>query len=206
MRQITAATIALFALLSVAGCIDYAEQIVLNDDGSGTVSLYYKVASDFIPGFGKLENVERERENEDFEKQFVAEGIEITHTSVIDLNDARVYSADFKFSDDTALNTAEFYKSFSAFEIRRGKTLEYSRTISPREKSETDADAETEEKLAAMFEDNRFIFSVRMPAPVTASNGTISEDGYTVEWIYTFGEILMMDKPAKMTAECQITE
>jgi hypothetical protein len=205
MRQVAyAATLSL--LLAITGCIDYSEQIVLAEDGSGTVSLSYKVASDFIPGFGKPESEKLKSENEEFVKRFEAEGIGITHTSVLDLNDSRAYSADFAFDDDAALNSTDFYKSFSAFEIKRGKTLEYTRTISPREESEKKADDETEEKLAAMFEDNRFVFSVRMPARVTVSNGTINEDGYTVEWSFSFGEIIMLDKPAKLTAECRISE
>lgn len=205
MRQITCAA-ALSLLLALTGCIDYSEQIILDKNGGGTVSLSYTITSDFVPGFGQPDSDILKTENEDFRNSFESDGIEITHSLVIDKDESREYSTDLAFDSDTALNSTEFYEGFSAFEIKSGKTLEYTRTISPREESDKKADDETKEKLAAIFEDNRFTFSVRMPAPVTVSNGTVKDNGHTVEWSYSFGEILMLDKPAKMTAECRISE
>lgn len=205
MRQITYAA-ALSLLLAIAGCIDYSEQIILDENGGGTISLSYSMASDFVPGFGQPEDVSLSEEREGISKKFEAEGVEVSHTSVIDRDRARVYSADFAFINHEALNALDFYQGFSTFKVKSGKTLEYTRTISPREEPDKEADNETKEKLAAMFEDNRFVFSVQMPAPVTVSNGTIKDDGHTVEWSYSFGDILMLDRPAKMTAECRISE
>jgi len=206
MRQITGFAFGLIVILLAAGCIDYTEQIVLDDEGNGTVSLSYKVPSDFISGFGKSENPALADENISFADRFETEGVEVSRTSVIDLNDARVYSADFAFVGSDALDTAAFYRDFATVEITTGKTLEYTKTIPPREESIDKADKENNEKMAYLFKDNLFTFSVKMPARVTASNGTVSEDGFTVEWTYTFGDIVLSDKPLEMTAECRITK
>lgn len=206
MRQITYYVATLTALLATAGCIDYSETVTIDARGRGDVSLYYTVTSDFQRDFRDADNETLRAENDKLKDCFVADGITISRTSVEDRDDTRFYAADFSFADDQALNRIGFFENFSTFEIKSGKTLEYERTLLANDDSGKKAEDETTEKLAALYDDNLFTFSVRMPAPVISSNGTISDDGYSVNWVYTFGEILTFEKPVKMTAECRITE
>ncbi len=206
MRQITCFVAALTAILTLAGCVDYSETVTLDEKGGGEIGIRYSVTSDFHKDFGENDAETLKAETEKLKAQFEGEGITISRLFIEDGEEARYYNADFAFSDHEALNTSDFFDEFSTFKIKSGNTYKYSRTLLVQEENKKEPDDETKEKLAYIFKDNVFSFSVRMPAPVTATNGTIGDDGYTVTWKYGFGEILMLEEPAEMTAECRMNK
>ncbi|MCP4228998.1 MAG: hypothetical protein GY771_02475 [bacterium] len=175
----------------------------MNEDGGGSVSFAYSVASDFIPGFGERDDPALNEESEKLKKQLEAEGIEVSHTSVLDINDRRVYSADFTFNDDTALNATGFFNLDAEFIIKTGKILIYERTINPSNISGERISEDNAKKLSHLFRDEKFVFSLKMPGPVTETNGEVSEDLTAVKWEYSLGDIILMQEPIKLTAKCE---
>jgi hypothetical protein len=187
------------AVILAAGCISYDQELVLNEDGSGTVLVRYASDDpDGTAGAPVLSFTEEDIETEyagsevrvrDIQVYLAPERKEgpseakyyLDFEDIEDLNARGVFAAkDFKTTKDVMTQI------FTLDEA--GGTTTFTQTCV------LDMDVEDPSALEVYT----FTYALTCPDAVTTTNGTIGPDGLTVTWSYALTELI--ESPVKMYA------
>ncbi|MCP4230269.1 MAG: hypothetical protein GY771_08995 [bacterium] len=179
------------AVLTVVGCINYDQVMALKDDGSGVVKIHYTNAGAGMEGVPDLPFAE-----DDIVGSYAGSGVNVYDVDIIagiddeNANPEAVYYVYFKDAED--LN------GYGIFEV--GDDL--FQTISIEDDGDERVFSQTCIIYTVVEEDTdlspyEFNYTLKTPTPVTSTNGTLYEDGYTVSWSYWLGYLI--DNPVEMT-------
>jgi hypothetical protein len=197
--SLKALTVVSVTAILVAGCISYDQELVLNDDGSGTVKIHYtsddphgaegapvlpftekKIEADFAGSGAVVRDVYVFAPNEPAEGSHEAVYY-LDFTDITDLNGRGIFAV----KDPTGTRDA-MTQIFTLEEA--GGTTTFTQTCT--------LNIEVEDTTG--LEDYRFTYSLTCPEAVTMANGTVESGGYTVNWSYTLPELI--NNPVKMYA------
>jgi hypothetical protein len=187
------------AAVLAAGCINYDQELVLKEDGSGTVGIHYE-SHDPTGEYGapRLSFTEKEIEDE-----YLGPGIKVRDIEVV-----------VPAEEESALSEATYYIDFENVTDLNGRGVfavkdvttagdKMTQVFSLVETAETttftqtcslNMDVEDTSELA----DYEFTYALTCPDEVTMTNGKVRLDGRTVVWAFPLPELL--EGPVKMYA------
>ena len=187
------------AAVLAAGCISYDQDLVLNEDGSGTIEVHY-TSDDPTGEMGAPRLTFTEKEIKD---EYLSPGIKVRDIEVVvpaeeegGPSEATYY---IDFEDIADLNgrgvfavkdatTAED-KMTQVFTLdEAGDSTTFTETCTLNMDVEDDSDLTGYE----------FTYSVTCPKDITMTNGKVTPDGRTVVWKFPLPELL--EEPVKMYA------
>lgn len=198
-RKMTFIGLITFAVILAAGCINYDQELVLNDDGSGTVKIRY--TSDDAAGAQLTPVLPFSEEDiiaEYSGSKITVSGIEVfvpgeeeegpceakyslEFGNIADLNGHGIFAVkDYTGTKDAMPQVFTIYEASDMTTFTQTCTL--------------NADVEDTTGL----EYYKFTYSLTCPSTVTLTNGEVKSDGLTVTWSYTLPELVK--NPVEMYA------
>jgi len=182
-----------------AGCINYDQNLVLNEDGSGTIKIHY-TSDDPTGEMGapKLSFTEKEIKDEYLNPGLKARDVEL----FIPADDEEgSYEATYyiDFEDITDLNGRGVFavKDVTTAEDKMTQVISLAETDGTTTFTQTCAfNMEVEEPTDLEYYE--FTYSLTCPSAVTMTNGKVESDGLTVTWSYPLPELIK--NPVKMYA------
>jgi hypothetical protein len=154
--------------LTLAGCIDVESDMTVHNDGSGSMTLVYRI-SPVMKRMGQMGDVVNPIPlpvyKEDFEALLINQkGIIMKSHSVKEENDGTIVTASFDFTDVKALSLlGEDENSFSL--KKTGETMEFIQRLPSG--GADGIDSETLEMLKSYCLDNYFLYTIHTPTPIT---------------------------------------
>ncbi|UCE27048.1 MAG: hypothetical protein JSW52_11975 [Candidatus Coatesbacteria bacterium] len=186
-------------VILVTGCINYDQELIINEDGSGTVAVYY-MSDDPT---GEMGAPVLSFTEEEIETEYAGSGVRVTNINVVVPNEDEEGSSEatyyLDFADITDMN------GYGIFAVKEVATFE-DKIIQIFSLDETDGVTTFTQTCtlnmnvedAEGLEDYAFTYSLTCPEAVTMTNGSVKLDGRTVSWRYTLPELI--EGPVKMYA------
>lgn len=192
MRKFVLFLTIVFSLL-FSSCINYNDEIKINKDLSGTMSVEFLIPNSLLGGeLGKgFEKYIQEAE----ENAKKVKGIELLEAKIIPEGSQTKYRIRLKFNSFE--NLEKYFKeykdekkdspyNFKIFETEEG--IKFERIITPTEskdkKRETEEDKMAESFAQSILANNIWSFKITFPYEVIKTNGDLQEDKKTVIWKY----------------------
>ncbi len=194
-------------LLLIAGCINYDQQMELNTNGSGKMVMHYSMAQQLVSmmqmggsagGEGDQEMPFKLKEDE-VKADLAAPGVKVEKFETKTEGDQQHFYVHISFDNVTSLNKTKTFKDMPVTWKEEKGAVTFSQVLKGKKKeANTGADEAMGKQMAqAMFGNAAFKYSLKLPAkalPAPATNGTISEDGRSVNWTFPLVELDSGDK------------
>jgi hypothetical protein len=187
------------AVVLAAGCINYDQELIINEDGSGSVVVHY--TSD--DPTGEMGAPILSFTEEEIETEYAGSGVRVRNINVVVPNEGEEGSSEAKYYlDFEDIEDLNGYGVFAAKDYTGTKdaitqifTLgEAGGTTTFTQTCTINMDVEDPSALT----DYAFTYSLTCPDAVTMTNGNVNLDGRTVTWSYTLTELI--ESPVKMYA------
>jgi hypothetical protein len=199
MRKLKILSGLIVAVVLVAGCINYDQNLILNEDGSGTIEVHY-TSDDPTGEMGapRLSFTEKE-----IEAEYLSPGIKVRNVKVSvpaegeEGSHEAMYYVDFE--DIANLNGRGVFAAKDSTGTKDAITQIF--TLDEAGDSTTFTQTciwHIDIEDTTGLEDYRFTYSLTCPSAVTMTNGKVKSDGLTVAWSYTLPELIK--NPVKMYA------
>lgn len=214
-RFLSFLTLGLFlTALFFAGCINYEQDVTLNANGSGKMLIHYNLAQQLVgmmamgdPGAGdQKQEMPFKVKEADIRKDFSVKGVKVEKFEQKTEGDQTHFYITVSFENIKDLNQSETFKNMPFDWVKSGNVTTYTQTLKGnKEKKEESADDQMGKQMAqAMFGNSAFKFKVTLPAkalPSPDTNGTIAEDGKTVNWNVPLVDAMDKKTDTVMTAK-----
>jgi hypothetical protein len=197
-KLIIGATLAAVIVLA-AGCINYDQELIINEDGSGTVTIHY--TSD--DPTGEMGAPVLSFTKEEIETEYAGSGVRVRNIDVFVPNENEEGSSEasyyLDYADITDMNGYGVFavKDAATFEDKIIQVFSLDETGGATTFSQTCTLNMNVEDTTGL-EDYAFTYSLTCPDAVTMTNGNVKSDGRTVTWRYTLPELI--ESPVKMYA------
>jgi len=174
----------LLPLLLVAGCLNYEQQTVLEEDGSGSMSIHYWISEQM---FMWMKDGTLSFNEDSVRQQYSADGITIhkAHTESIAADSSRHVWVKLDFDDITRLTECRGFEKLNFTWQREGDVFRFEQGIP--QASESDE---------AFLDDYSFTYVYEFPGPLRESNAD-SVYGNTAVWVFPLSQL---NKDVQMTA------
>ena len=190
--------IVILTVVLLSSCIGIESEILLRQDGTGVLTLSYKI-SQF------MKNIDAGREEKQLplpvnEEEFVrtAEGIEGLRLTDIDEreDEENVYiRAELEFDSVDAVNALGRAGQIGISLENQGNTNTFRQVISTGQKGE-EITEDSLEMIETFFQGYDLVYAITVPSQVKShSLGDLSADGRTVTYTVTVPEILKRSQP-----------
>jgi hypothetical protein len=193
----------------LSSCFGMETRIILNEDGTGTVSLVYRV-SQMLAGFGTVSETSADLplpvEREDFERVMTQlDGITLQRYSQEDTEDDRIITAEVEFSSLEALSLLLGIEEKSDIEVEmngENGRFRYTifRVIEETEDGETEEEETEKERpvdpeslalIQSLFADYRLSYTLEVPGQIDSSlPGSVEENGNSAAFDIAISEAL----------------
>ena len=185
------------ALLSFASCINYDNEITLNNDGSGKIHIHYWMAESMYnmmkgqpPKEGEAPKADPFSE-EEVAKSYQGEGLKVSGFKTFkdeEKEPNRHVELDVSFTNIANLsNCKEFEKWVFQFEAK--DTIVFSAVLPPEPKPDkemTEEEKKSAKSASDMLAGYSYTMTIKFPGKVLESSGTIdTEDPTKVKWTTT---------------------
>jgi hypothetical protein len=193
VRAISRSFLALLAFLSLASCVDIDTRIRFQGDGSGTISLSYRV-SHLIVDLGKggeaTWSVPLPITEEDFRRSLEGvSGVTLTRFSRKEDEKDLILQADLSFDKVESLSKIESFRSSEPSLSISGSTSSYRQVVLHAEKEPVSSDSLA--MLDALFEGYGISYAIEAPSAIRNHGiGTVGSDGKTLTWKSTIKELI----------------
>lgn len=198
------------ALLLIAGCINYDQQLELNANGSGKLVMHYSMAQQLVSmmqmggqagGGDKEQQMPFKVKEDEVKADLQSPGVKVEKFETKTEGDQQHFYVHISFDKVTSLNATKTFKEMPITWKEENGTVTFSQVLKSKKKDKPAAaggdDAMQKQMAAAMFGNAAFKYSVKLPSkalPSPATNGTIGEDGRTVSWSFPLVEMDSGDK------------
>ncbi|UCE26757.1 MAG: hypothetical protein JSW52_10490 [Candidatus Coatesbacteria bacterium] len=193
------------AVLLAAGCMDYSQKIVIQEDGSAMVVLDGWL-DESLTGLSEEVSAETGVPENIFLSEFEGEpGVEITDSYVETNEKTKVehHHVTVNVESSDALDDLPSFGG-SAGNVK-WETGGGEATFEQKLYNEPEAydSAEEEDLMRSLFEGYTWTYEVVMPGPITQTNGTVGADGRTVTWTWPLFDFARVEEIV-MTATCEM--
>jgi hypothetical protein len=197
------------ALLLIAGCINYDQQLELNANGSGKLVMHYSMAQQLVSmmqmggqagGGEKDQQMPFKIKEDEVKADLQSPGVKFEKFESKTEGDQQHFYVHISFDKVTSLNNTKTFKEMPITWKEENGTVTFSQVLKSKKKEGASAggdDAMQKQMAQAMFGNAAFKFAVKLPSkalPSPATNGTIAEDGKTVNWTFPLVELDSGDK------------
>lgn len=195
------------ALLLIAGCINYDQQMELNTNGSGKLIMHYSMAQQLVSmmqmggaaGGEKDQQMPFKVKEDEVKADLTAPGVKVEKFESKTEGDQQHFYVHISFDKVTNLNNTKTFKEMPISWKEENGTVTFSQVLKAKKKEAAPSGDEAmgKQMAQAMFGNAAFKYSVKLPSkalPSPATNGTISEDGKSVSWSFPLVELDSGDK------------
>jgi hypothetical protein len=197
---------AIILAVTLAGCINYDQQVDVNKNGSGKMIMHYSMAQQLVSmmsmgdqgGGGSDQEMPFKLKEEEVKKDLAAQGVKVDKFETKTEGDQQHFYVHISFDNIANLNQTQTFKDMQFGWTDADGVITYTQTLKGKPKKEGEADDPQAKQMAqAMFGSAAFKYTVKLPSkalPAPDTNGTIAEDGMTVSWSYPLVELDSGDK------------
>ncbi len=189
----------IFIVPLFVSCIGIDSQVILHENGSGEISLHYKI-SNMVVDMGKVDRddpfVPLPVTREDFSRVISqVEGVSLLSYAEKSDEFNKTITARLSFTSIETLN--RFYGTSDAvFSLSSDGSMHTFRQNIFKGLPEGKIDADSQKLLEAAFKDYTLSFSVRTPRPIRNTNaGTLSQDKMTAVYTTSVIDLFREGKP-----------
>ncbi|MCP4228999.1 MAG: hypothetical protein GY771_02480 [bacterium] len=202
MRRILGTTIVIsLALLTLAGCITYDQELYIAENGSGGAKVHYSVMT-MDTGVGT------ETDTGVVPESFVTDEVEIREMyegKGVDLKGVKVKTSEavtdvylvIEFKNVLDLNGHGVWDENQVI----GTRIEDGKLVFIQDISNPDARTLTSDEKR-LYDEYRFTYALTMPNEIIKTNGVVGKDGRTVYWAYPLS-IVESNPHLQMHASCE---
>jgi len=193
--------------LLIAGCINYEENVELNKDGSGKMTMHYSIAQQLYSmmqmgqdsGEKKDEMPFKFKESE-IRADLAAPGVTVDKIESKAEGDQQHFFVNVSFKKITDLNQTKSFSKMKFVWKEEDKKIVFQQILEG-EKKNAESNPMGDQMASAMLGNAKFVFKIQLPGkalPAPDTNGAIQPDGKTVVWEYP---LLEASKGQTMTAK-----
>jgi hypothetical protein len=196
------------ALLLIAGCINYDQTMELNSNGSGKLVMHYSMAQQLVSmmqmggsaGGEKDQQMPFKIKEDEVKADLTAPGVKVDKFESKTEGDQQHFYVHISFDKATSLNNTKTFKEMPITWKEENGTVTLTQVLKAKKKdkaAEGGDEAMGKQMAQAMFGNAAFKFAIKLPSkalPSPATNGTIAEDGKTVNWTFPLVELDSGDK------------
>jgi len=207
----TLCSLTCLALLLIAGCINYDQQLELNANGSGKLVMHYSMAQQLVSmmqmggqaagGDNKEQQMPFKIKEDEVKADLKAPGVKVEKFETKTEGDQQHFYVHISFDKVTSLNNTKTFKEMPISWKEENGTVTFTQVLKAKKKegaAKAGGDDAMQKQMAqAMFGNAAFKYSVKLPSkalPSPATNGTIADDGKTVNWTFPLVEMDSGDK------------
>lgn len=178
-----------FSLLCLAGCLNYEQHTVLEEDGSGSMSIHYWISEQM---FMWMKDGTLSFNEDSVRLQYTADGITIrkAHTESVAADSSRHVWVSLEFDDITLLSECRGFEKLDFIWQREGDVYRFEQSLP--------AASESDE---AFLDEYSFTYSYEFSGRVRETNAD-SVDGNTAIWVFPLSQ---MDSDLTLTAMVEAT-
>lgn len=192
-------------ILNFSGCFDYEQEITLNEDGSGEITLHYIVGEEMMSMMeGSDEPIIPDKET--IEQDYIGEGIELKDFHTEELDTEQHWYITLTFDDLNSLSRLEGFEGQKLTFEDVGDSFSFENSFASSEgdmgmEDLTEEEIEQQKQLMkTMFAGYEFTFVVNMPDEIVTTNAD-ETTGSMAKWVYPLTDLIDIDE-FTMKAEC----
>ena len=205
---ILAPIIALLGLIltMLTSCLGVEMEVAFNPDGSGTMTLVFKVSQELLEMGEEQAGVNIPLNSSDLEEEYGAiEGVTVEEIFQEETESNRIITAKLKFDDFNALSGDDEFPAEGASLSTKDQQTIFKMLVgqpdaSSQENAEDQPDMEMDEAMTAMMQSflEGYFLEYRIVAPrkiIRHSHGELSKDKKTLLFAVPMGEFIMIEEP-----------
>ncbi len=193
------------ALILLAGCINYDQELTLNPDGSGFIMVHYNSAAQSPPGTGEKKGGEAELNLGQAPK------LSFTEAEILKEYEGAPFKVrDIKIEAKDNVPNATYFIDFQKVADLNGKgvfALEGDKLKQTFALDDVGGNKVFKQLVALKMEvedpstlsSYKFTYKLTVPGDIIETNGTKGEDGKTVKWEYTLDKLINKDTEMTVT-------
>jgi hypothetical protein len=206
MRKFTTRILGVLALLVfayLAGCINYDQDVQINENGSGKLIMHYSLPQQLTAMMAMGDqSTEKKEDNQmpfkitedEVKKDLAAKGVKVEKFETKTEGDKNHYYVTIAFDNITDLNQTKTFAKMPFQWKKEGSVYTFSQTLMGEKKKEGENadDAMGKQMAQAMLGNAKFTYKITLPSkalPAPDTNGKIAEDGKTISWEYPLTEL-----------------
>lgn len=190
----------------VAGCFEYEEELIINRDGSGTLTVHYSKWKDVQIDDDRYDFPEDEDEiRNEIEEKWTCKRVKLVDLQVRDRDKSQDVDFTLQFKDVRDLNEVEQFAE-SEIEFNPGRHCRFQRVIYAEGDWNFKNSSTFEQVIKSIIEESvldklKFRFEVKMPQKINKNNANWIRNERNAVWKFTATDLIEGD--IKMVANCK---